>query len=194
MPMWTTKILPKVNLIVVGLSIIICIIYSGIYYQQQDHVMTIMSIVSIFLPILIYIVPKLWKQKLPETIKFAYVVFVFISATLGGVADFYGSIYLFDKAVHFISGLLVAWLFTGVFINYYKHKKYNSWFYALSLTCVNTTVACFWEVGEFLFGMISGKQVQFGLTDTMLDMIAAIIGGLIIMIIYIIKFKRVGIK
>lgn len=191
---WKTKILSKINLIIVGLSIVICIIYTGIYYQQQDYVMMVMSIVSIFLPLLIYAVPKIWKQELSETIRFAYLIFIFVSATLGGIADFYGNIYLFDKAVHFVSGLLVAWLFTLAFINHYKHKKFNLWFFALFLTCVNTTVACFWEVGEFFFGIISGKQVQHGLNDTMLDMIVAIIGGIIAMIIYIMKFKRVGVK
>src|SRR4051812_42406164 len=49
-----------------------------------------------------------YRVYLPFIIDFGMVLFIFLSLFLGGLDDFYGFIPLWDKIVHFQSGLLLS--------------------------------------------------------------------------------------
>lgn len=182
------KLLPKINIVIIVLSIIICSIYTIVYLIKQDYVLMALSALVIFLPFLIYIVDRVLKQGIPIVVKTAYLLFLFLSAVLGGVANFYEQVPLYDKIIHFASGILVSWLFAVAFIS--LNKKYDIKVLIFSLTCFNATTAVFWEICEFTFDTIFKKHVQRGNTDTMTDMIVAIAGSILVALVYIDNKKK----
>lgn len=184
------KLLPKINAAIVVLSVLICIIYAVYYFMKSDIFMAMSSLVVIILPLLIYVIDRLTKWKIPNFIKTAYLLFLFESAILGAIGNFYGTVPLYDKWIHFTSGIIISWFFAIGFDLYRKHNKPNMGIFILFLTSFNTAIAAFWEISEFLFDIIFGKQVQRGLSDTINDMIVAVIGGIIITVIYILKYRK----
>ncbi|MDD2469330.1 MAG: DUF2238 domain-containing protein [Bacilli bacterium] len=133
---------------------------------------------------ILYIIDIKIGYKIPVIVKTISLSFLFISAVLGSVVDLYDYIPLYDKITHFLSGIAVSWLFIIWVLR--KNKDYNVCI--LRIMCFNAAIAAFWEVGEYLVDLVFNTNFQKGLTDTMLDMIMAIIGGLLITLIY--KWKR----
>ncbi|MDD2202918.1 MAG: DUF2238 domain-containing protein [Bacilli bacterium] len=178
------KVLRKINKLIIILSILICGLYAVMYYVHHDYLMVTASIIAIGLPFLIYLVDaKVKKTSLP--IKTFYLLFIYASAVIGGVGEFYSLFNPYDKIVHFISGVLITWVFLVLVQPYVK--KYTTNLILFTVICFNSMIALLWEVGEFTFDLIFKTSVQRGLYDTMTDMIVAVVGGLIIALIYALK-------
>lgn len=183
-----SKNLSKINFSIVVFSVFMCIMYATLYFLKQDYLMVFTSLIVMLLPLLIYVVDKITKTIVPDPIKTAYLVFVFASAILGAIGNFYEYIHFYDKIVHFASGLLISSAFAVWYEKLYK--KYNIWEIIFSLTCFNATIAMLWEVFEYTMDLLFDRHVQKGLSDTMTDMIMAVIGGILIAIVYIDRYNK----
>jgi hypothetical protein len=177
--------LSVINISIIVISIIVCIIFSVNYLIKKDYLMAVSSIVVIILPFAIYIFERIIKKIIPDDIKLSYLAFVLLSAVLGAIANLYGNLYFYDKIVHFLSGVVIALAFFIGLKFFDENIRYKKWIIILGTTIFNAGVAAFWEICEFYFDMVFNKHVQRGLTDTMTDMIAAIIGCIILSLILI---------
>lgn len=135
---------------------------------------------STLLVVFLMSIPSFLKQRyrfyLPFAIDFGMVLFIFLSLFLGGIDDFYGAIPLWDKLVHFQSGLLLSG--TGFVIVYLLNESEQTpidlspGFVALFAVAFSLAIGVVWEVCEFAGDAIFQSTWQNGLADTMWDLIA----------------------
>ncbi|MGL5313670.1 MAG: hypothetical protein ACRC92_10520 [Peptostreptococcaceae bacterium] len=132
---------------------------------------------------------KKYNRLLDNALYIGIILFIMIASLLGTCYGFY-SINHYDDFLHVISGALgcvVAW-------SIYKYcnveSKYGVIFLAIFLFMFNMGVASLWEIMEFCLDTFFGMNTQAGgLTDTVIDMIDALIGG-IIAIPFILKYSK----
>lgn len=130
----------------------------------------------------------------------AYELFLIVAMVLGIDLNWYSTVLVvadgdsyYDKIVHFASGVLVAVVGQELFALFTRHgssSKSNRWFQALFLLGCVALVTVGWECFEFLYDTLCGGHMQelvkSGVADTMWDMIASLVGG-IICIIFIVN-------
>lgn len=139
-----------------------------------------------FLPL---VAERLVRIKIPASFQVTYVVFVFSSMFLGEVFAFYHHVSVWDDVLHFLSGFLISFsvmLLLALFAHNRKHIIMPAWFGSLFIFCSAIAMAALWEVTEFtsdqLFGTFSqGKSLY----DTMMDIIYALFGGLIVAVTWV---------
>lgn len=125
-------------------------------------------------------------RKLPFKYYIVVVLFSFFTQYLGAMFLFYDKIPVYDTIFHFLSGFLLVWLadyFYGI-INLNSGVK-NNLLRLLFCFFVACAGAGLWEILEFCADKFLHLQTQYGLDDTMTDIIAGSIGaGIATMIIY----------
>ena len=140
----------------------------------------------------LYIVQKLFKININEKINFIYIVFIFMAHFLGVIVDLYTKVYWFDKFVHFTSGtissLCAIYLLARNKCN--KHILLN----ILFILSFSMLIASVWEVFEYLssyyFNVDPQKVIITGVTDTMGDIIVALLGSILVCICYWFEHKE----
>ncbi|TDL92860.1 hypothetical protein E2R55_07585 [Vibrio vulnificus] len=156
----------------------------SIYYYTADE--TFKSLVSIggvvcgAIPLLLALFTKL-QFNLPIII--SYLIFLFGSQFLGSILGWYG-LGWWDTFLHLLSGSLLA--FTGIALYerlVYRNagKEISPWFVFLFTLSFSALGGVIWEIYEFSSDQLFGMTLQGGGNkDTMIDLIADTIGGLII--------------
>jgi len=136
---------------------------------------------------------KLLKVEFSTPLTLAYEGFLVIAMVLGIDLNWYSDVLVtansdsyYDKIVHFSSGVLVAFAGQELFALYTRQlhgQKPPRWLQTLFLIGAVALVAVGWECFEFLYDEICGGQMQelvkSGVADTMWDMIASMVGGII---------------
>lgn len=155
------------------------------YYQSGEsfkYLVAIGGVVCGAIPLLLSLFTKL-KFNLPITI--SYLIFLFGSQFLGSISGWYG-LGWWDTFLHFISGGILA--FAGIalyerLLHRGAGESISAWFvflYTVSFAALGGVV---WEIYEFSSDQFFGMSLQGGgNTDTMTDLIADTLGGLIIAI------------
>lgn len=117
-------------------------------------------------------------------------VFVVFAAPFGSVLNLYRLVPFYDKAVHYLSGILLAE--AGVLIGGYIFRKYDLrpermavLVFAFFFSC---SCAGFWEIYEFLADTFLGADAQGENSNTMGDIISGVLGALS----YFIAFVLIG--
>ena len=124
---------------------------------------------------------------LPFSLDLGIVSFIFLTLFLGGMEDLYGQITLWDKIVHFQSGLLLS--ITGFVLVYTLNEAERSpidlspGFIAFFSVVFSLAFGALWEIAEFFGDTAFGSTWQNGLADTMWDLVADFGGALVIAII-----------
>ena len=120
--------------------------------------------------------------KVSRRFELAYLLFIIPAMVLGIDLDVYKVFYPFDKIVHTLSGVLTAFGAREI-IDQASGKPDQMWFKALFSMAFVALVAVLWECFEFLMDQVTGTKMQEliapGISDTMFDMIVALIGGAI---------------
>lgn len=163
------------------------------------------------LVIVLMSVPRFLKSKfklvITNSVEILVLVFLFASITLGFVHNFYEDINGYDKIVHAVSGFVIALsAFEAIHIYNQNSKKYvklPAIFVSIFAFTFSITLLVVWEFYEFLIDTLtfnltlSASNMQrymwentyllfpqdYGLLDTMLDLIVGAIGSLIICIL-----------
>jgi hypothetical protein len=124
---------------------------------------------------------------LPFALDFGIVCFVFATLFLGHLANFYDSIPLWDKLVHFQSGLILG---VAGFVLVYTlneqesiHLDLTPGFVAFFAVTFSLAIGVVWELVEFTADSFFGIDWQNGNTDTMWDLIADGAGASMVSII-----------
>ena len=123
---------------------------------------------------------------LPFALEFGIVAFIFGTLFLGHLADFYDYIPLWDKFLHFQSGLILG---VAGFVLVYTlneqesiHLDLSPGFVSFFAVTFSLAIGVVWEIVEFMGDFIFSVSWQNGNADTMWDLIAAGIGALIVSI------------
>lgn len=147
--------------------------------QDQAGWLGLLGLVIAFLP---DILRRYSKLILPFTYEVALILFVFMSLVAGEYFNIYGKLLWWDDMLHFISGLVVGYIgLLALHIDDRKKKAVSGpWFAAVFVFSLVVMSAAVWEIFEFSVDQFAQGHMQYGLVDTMMDIIDATAGALII--------------
>lgn len=132
--------------------------------------------------------------KADDILYFCTLIFVFMASPLGSVLDFYRKIDMYDKVVHFGSGILIAcfgMLLAKWFIQRFDDIKVLPIFTMILIACLfSSGAAGVWEILEYCADNLAGGTMQRGMVDTVTDMIAGNAGALCYGIFMIIMNRK----
>ena len=166
------------------------IVKSGAYYV----ILSAASAALMFAPPVVYRLLKL-RSNPPLTLLSS--MFIFLAFDIGMATKGYIIIPYYDKAVHLLSGMFFA--FVGLLIFYFcKHThRMEQTDFPLCLAfsfSFSMMIAAVWEIYEYLVGFIMTTDPQrvaaTGVGDTMGDMIACLIGTIIVCAAIVLYFKK----
>ena len=171
------KLISKILLILMNiLTVIIAII--AFCNNNYSRVLTYIAIFPILL--LPFIINKT-KYKLTDIETMMYYIFIFLADFLGCVVNLYNTISWYDMFVHFLSGITTFILALII----YKHisKEKNKLLKIIFCMGIVALIAVAWELFEYFMDTCVGMNLQHtldtGVTDTMQDMLVALLGGLL---------------
>lgn len=151
-------------------------------------------ILILFIPFIIRNILKINTSYLVEMI---YLIFIFF-ATLGNAFHFYSVISGYDSFLHFTSSILTCVIALNILVLLKKYDKKSVIFNVLFMVSITMMAAALWEIFEFSMDsllLIDAQRVKLtGVKDTMIDMICALTGSLLVSILYIIESKTKKIK
>ncbi len=135
--------------------------------------------------------------KVPDTMYYFILAFIYFAEPVGSVLNLYRSFGPYDKIVHFLSGVLIAafgmmliWkLFERNRVDYHQKSKLlgPSVLFAIAAAGAGAGV---WEIIEFTIDIIVSGGMQRGMVDTITDMIAGNLGGLLYGLLIFWKYRK----
>jgi len=154
----------------------------GALGAEVELPLTFLLVLAYWAPLLVELV---FRTSMPWPLQVSYLSFIAASSFAGSALHVYWYFPLWDVLVHFYSGVMLAWL--GLFIARRAEEQTGSplprWF---SLTVTLLTPMAFaaaWEICEFASDTIIGTASQHGLSDTMSDIVAGTLGGVLAIIL-----------
>ena len=174
----------RINLIIILITSILSIVLA--YNKHEDLVLFLKDIAVILTISVIYILQKIFKFKISDSLNFIYIIFIFMAHFLGVVVNLYDKIYWFDKFVHFLSGIITSFVSLYVIIKFKKND--NIKFTIIYIIAFSLMCASLWEIFEYLssyyFNVDPQKVQMTGVTDTMGDIIVAFLGSILVSLSY----------
>lgn len=171
-------------LIVAMIIIDLIYIYNAFINQVYDRLPAYFAL--FFVLAVPWLVHKIFKVKINDNMKILYFTFILFADFGGCVLGLYVTTEWFDKLAHLLSGILTAIIALLLMNRFkYKEKKLQTIIYTLA---ISSLVAVAWEIFEYsadsFFGMTLQHNLETGVHDTMGDMIAAVIGNLLFLVLY----------
>jgi hypothetical protein len=154
----------------------------GYVVYEGDYLFAITSLFAIFLSCTPMMLNRSFKISLPWELNFLITFSLFLHVTLGEVMEFYDLYPFWDKFMHLLGTAIIGILgFMAVYSFHYARKIRLS----LPLICLFTVifsmaVGSAWEIGEFTIDKIFGRNTQYSLDNTMIDLINNTIAGLVV--------------
>ena len=136
-------------------------------------------------------------------IEIIFLIFLFISSILGSLFHFYEFVDYFDKFAHLLSGIVTAILGIIMLKKWRIKSKHQLSFDIILMNILSLAIASAWEIYEFVASKALNSDLQrvgaSGVTDTVHDMIVALIGSLMVTVMYYAivrneKYRKLGIK
>lgn len=147
--------------------------------------------VVLFTPIIF----KSFGLKISDATLFIGFIFCTIAIYAGNRFDLYKTLWWYDSALHFSSGIIVAFAAKDLFFKSEKPESLSPIFTFIIIVMFAISVAAIWEIAEFFFDIVTMQDVQRNLTierelfgaswqntgtkDIMNDMILGTLGGFI---------------
>lgn len=146
--------------ILLRVLIVICLIRELINGNIENAMLCILSLFLFLLP---YIIERTFKIDFPSVLERIVFVFIFSAEILGEINNFYGTIPLWDTALHTINGFLCGSI--GFSLIYLLNKKSSFMklspiFVALVSFCFSMTVGIVWEVFEYGMDVVFKTDMQ----------------------------------
>ena len=136
-------------------------------------------------------------------IEIIFLIFLFISSILGSLFHFYEFVDYFDKFAHLLSGIVTAILGIIMLKKWRIKSRHQLSFDIILMNILSLAIASAWEIYEFVASKALNSDLQrvgaSGVTDTVHDMIVALIGSLMVSVMYYAivrneKYRKLGIK
>ncbi|WP_346929526.1 hypothetical protein [Clostridium sp.] len=141
---------------------------------------------------------KLFKIKMSNLPDFLLQFFIFLSLLLGRMYNMYSILPWWDLFLHFASGALLGFLALAILkplIGENNFKALPPLFISIHILLFTISGAALWEFWEFAGDQLFGFDSQFNsLMDTMTDMIAGSLSGVILSIIGFLHMKNGSFK
>lgn len=178
----------KTNNILIILMIIVNTIcmFLSICSKYNSNILVCLSLyLIIFLPRII----RKFSSKVNDLIELIFLLFILFAQLLGSILHFYGIIYWYDSFMHYISGILTSFLAVIILILFNKYDDNDKVFNVIFILSITLMVASLWEIFEFttdnLLGGDAQRVVATGVTDTMKDIICALLGSILFSFCYL---------
>ncbi len=177
----------KINHLFIFVTLICSFI--TIFSEFDKGIVIILKDASIVLTLLFpYILNKLFKLDIGESLILIWIIFIFMAHYLGVICEFYNKWEMFDKVTHTFSGVLSSGV-AVLILN--KVKSKNILFNIIFILSFSLMCAALWEMFEFtcnaLFGGDAQRVALTGVSDTMWDMIVAFFGSIFVSFFYYLK-------
>jgi len=121
------------------------------------------------------------RSPLPRALQLHYIIFIIAGPFAGSALNVYVAIADWDTLIHFDSGVMLAWL--GMLavrrVEERTRQAVPMWFALVVIQVTAMAFAAAWEMCEFASDVLIGTVSQSGLDDTMLDITAGTLGGLL---------------
>ena len=163
------------------------LIAAGVFAYEGDWA----SVISTILVFVLMSAPSALKYRyrfyLPFALDLGIVTFIFLTLFLGHLANFYDYIPLWDKFVHFQSGLILG--VTGFVLVYTLneqesiHLDLSPGFISFFAVTFSLAIGVVWEAIEFAADAVVGLSWQNSNMDTMWYLIADGTGAVIVSVI-----------
>lgn len=178
----------KTNDILIILMIIvntICMLLS-ICGKYNSNILVCLSLyLIIFLPRIV----RKFSSKVNDLIELIFLLFILFAQLLGSILHFYGIIYWYDSFMHYISGILTSFLAVIILLLFNKYDDNDKVFNVIFILSITLMVASLWEIFEFTTdNLLDGdaqRVVATGVTDTMKDIICALLGSILFSFCYL---------
>ncbi len=169
---------------IVVMAIRLAFVGTALYalFVRHDYETGLMGISGLVLSFVPALVMNNLKVTLPLRYELVTVLFLGSSLLVGEFFDLYGKIWWWDDMLHALSGVLFG--FVGLLTLYLSFPK--QWgsirplFGAFIVFSVAMASAAVWEVIEYAVDRLAGGHMQYGLEDTMNDMVAAMVGAVVV--------------
>ncbi len=143
---------------------------------------------STSLVLLCMFIPSILKERyryyIPFAIRLGVTTFIFFTLFLGEVGNFYNYIPLWDKFVHFESGLVLGAIGFLLVYMFNEHKNIklglSPGFLSVFAVTFSISFGVIWEIIEFIGDHIFHSRWQWDNADTMWDLIADLTGAIVI--------------
>lgn len=175
------------------------ILFLGIaayYFLAEDWVNLFVVVQAILVSLIPNILFHYWEVRTAASLRLGIVVFMFLTLILGELAGLYNTVWWWDILLHLISGVgitIIGFMSLQVFISRMGMRS-NIFFTSLLAVSMSFAAAVSWEFFEFFFDFFADndRPMQASNTDTMIDLMAATIGSLVVGIFGHRYLKRKG--
>jgi hypothetical protein len=156
-------------------------VYSLIEAQWADLFVIMQAMTISAIP---YFLEKKWSIHTPYILRTSFILFMFSTLILGEIADLYNTFWWWDIILHTVSSAgitLIGFILMSI-IYQDKDLKASPLLTSFLAFSFSMSLAVLWEVYEFFIDVFfeTETDMQLGNTDTMTDLIVAIIGALVI--------------
>lgn len=178
-----------------NLILIIAYIFSiGYFFVNKEISSVAISTVCLIGSVVLYIVNQKYNKLIDNNLYIVLVLFILFSSLLGSCYRFYDRINHYDDFLHIWSGFISVSVAFAI-LNYFNKDevviKMSKIFIVIFLFMFSMGVASIWEIMEFLIDTFLGMNTQAGgLTDTIIDMIDALFGTVIMIPIVMRKIRK----
>lgn len=178
---WICKFIVVV-LCILGIAYAFPMILEGDWYEVGIRLTIILT------ALVPTMVRKILHLKISYTMEFVYLLFIIFGHFIGSILGIYNEIPHYDKIMHTLSGVLTSFVALIVLNNINQYKFKNVIFNIVFMIVFSLAVAGIWEIFEFtsdiLFQADAQRVAISGVNDTMLDMIVALFGSVLVCIEY----------
>ena len=178
---WICKFVVVV-LCILGIAYAFPMILEGDWYEVGIRLTIILT------ALVPTMVRKILHLKISYTMELVYLLFIIFGHFIGSILGIYNEISHYDKIMHTLSGVLTSFVAIIVLNNINQYKFKNVIFNIVFMIVFSLAVAGIWEIFEFtndiLFQADAQRVAISGVDDTMLDMIVALFGSILVCIEY----------
>lgn len=178
---WICKFVVVV-LCILGIAYAFPMILEGDWYEVGIRLTIILT------ALVPTMVRKILHLKISYTMELVYLLFIIFGHFIGSILGIYNEISHYDKIMHTLSGVLTSFIALIVLNNINQYKFKNVIFNIVFMIVFSLAVAGIWEIFEFtsdiLFQADAQRVAISGVNDTMLDMIVALFGSILVCIEY----------
>lgn len=143
-------------------------------------------------------VPTLLEKKFaihtPYFLRIGFLLFMFSTLVLGEIADLYNTFWWWDVILHVVSsaGITIIGFILITVIYRDRDLKAAPWLSSFLVFSFAMSLAVLWEAYEFIIDLLIevDTPMQLGNTDTMTDLLVAILGSLLVCFYGYVYLKR----
>ncbi|MEW9094193.1 MAG: hypothetical protein AB2417_03835 [Clostridiaceae bacterium] len=162
----------------------------------KDYYFFLMAMIGMALTFIPYMYNNIFKRSGSRALDFSIIFFIFLSIYLGTLNNFYKFTW-WDTMLHLVSGTILGLLGIVIMNNLNDAiviKSLNPKFIFLYIISFVLLCGVLWEIYEFSADIILGMDMQgsllTGVGDTMEDLIADLVGGVISAIYGTLSFNK----